>query len=203
MTTDLPYVALLASDGWRDVSEYVSSRDYVYVKGFAARAPHPSVAIARRGKYETSYWWNPAGAPLSLAVGWWKPFPDDGILPHQRWLDFSNPQDGRFVRPPEPVYPPAGVDAKLTPVPLKLLMAMHGGDILQERAWRWTEWLLTDATGSSERITERGINALRKLAFIERDGVLPPGRLPHWHGFDWKITGAGKAWIEANGGRSR
>jgi hypothetical protein len=49
MTTDLPYVALLAADDWRDVSEYVQSRDYFYVKGFAARAPHPSVAIARRG----------------------------------------------------------------------------------------------------------------------------------------------------------
>jgi hypothetical protein len=105
---------LLDSDGWRDVSEYTPSRDYVYVKGFAARAPRPSVAIARRGKYETSYWWQPSGEPLSLAIGWWKPFPtDDGISPHQRWVDFICPNDGRFVRPPEEVFEPAGVDAVL------------------------------------------------------------------------------------------
>jgi hypothetical protein len=39
---------------------------------------------------------------------------------------------------------------------------------------------------------------LRKLAFIERAGMLPPGRLDRWYEFDWKITAAGKAWIEAN-----
>jgi hypothetical protein len=189
--------SLLESDGWRDVSEYVPSRDYCYVKGFAARARGPSVAIARRGKHDTSYWWQPDGIPLALGVYEWKPFPNDGISPHQRWLEFSAPSAGAYVRPPEEVYQPAGVDAKLTPVPLKLLLDMHGGVRLHERAWRWTEWMLIRGY-EADKITERGINALRKVAFIERDGVLPPGRLEHWFEFDWRVTAAGKAWIEAN-----
>jgi hypothetical protein len=205
MTDDRPYMVLLNSDGWRDVAEYVPSRDYVYVKGFAAMAKHPGVGIGRRGKYDNSGWWRPNSEPLPLDVCWWKPFPtDDGISPHQRWLDFIRPQDGRLVRPPEPVYPPAGVDAKLTPVPIRPLLDMHGGVRLHERAWRWTEWTLWEkGEGPATPLNERGINALRKVAFIERDGVLPPGRHERWFEFDWKITDAGKAWIEANTGEKR
>jgi hypothetical protein len=195
--------SLLESDGWRDVSEYVPSRDYCYVKGFAARARGPSVAIARRGKHDTSYWWQPDGIPLALGVIEWKPFPNDGISPHQRWLEFSAPSAGAFVRPPEPVYEPAGVDAKLTPGPRDLLLAMHGDTELLEYAWRWTEWKLRIGNGNNPevvKISERAINRLRECAFINRDGVLPPGRLTRWYVFGWVVTAAGKAWIEANVG---
>lgn len=198
VTDDRLYMVLLDSDGWRDVSEYVPSRDYCYVKGFAARAREASVAIARRGKHDTSYWWQPDGIPLALGIIEWKPFPNDGISPHQRWLDFNRPAAGAYVRPPEEVFEPAGVDARLTPVPLRLLLNMHGGDILHESAWRWTDWRLRRRDGVVEKLSERAINALRKVAFIERDGVLPPGRLDRWYEFDWKITAPGKAWIEAN-----
>jgi hypothetical protein len=204
MTDDCPYMVLLNSDGWQDVSEYVPSRDYVYVKGYAFMAKSPGVGIARRGKYDNSGWWRPNSEPLPLDVWLWKPFPtDDGISPHQRWLDFIRPTAGAYVRPPEPVYEPAGVDAKLTPVPRQLLRRMHDGVRLHERAWRWTEWVLHQTDQGPEKISERGINALRKVAFIERDGVLPPGRLPRWFEFDWRVTAAGKAWIEANEGEKR
>jgi hypothetical protein len=201
--TDDPYMQLLASDGWQDVAGYVPSREYCYVKGFAAYArQHPSVAIGRRGKYETSYWFQPNGEPLALAVRWWKPFPtDDGSSPHQRWVDFFGPSGGAgaYVRPPEEVFEPAGVDAKLKKPARELLSAMFDGAVLRERAWRWTEWTLIASDESSGfKITEHGINPLRKCAFIERDGVLPPGRLPHWFEFNWRVTDAGKAWIEAN-----
>jgi hypothetical protein len=186
---------LLNSDDWRDVSQYVPSSDYCYVKGFAYMAKHPGVGIARRGKYDNSYWWRPNGEALPLDVCWWKPFPNDGISPHQRWLDFSRPSAGAFVRPPEEVYEPAGVDAKLTPVPLRLLLDMHGGAILRERAWRWTEWTLLAPGQEPTKLGERAINVLRQYAFIERDGVLPPGRLPRWFVFRWVVTAAGRAWI--------
>ncbi|WP_375312818.1 hypothetical protein WHZ77_05935 [Bradyrhizobium sp. A5] len=44
----------------------------------------------------------------------------------------------------------------------------------------------------------RGINRLRELAFIERDGVLPGGQLTRFHDFDWRISDAGAAWLAAN-----
>jgi hypothetical protein len=202
-TDDRPYMVLLNSDGWRDVAEYVPSRDYVYVKGYAYMAKSPGFCIARRGKYETSYWFQPNGEPLALAVWWWKPFPDDGISPHQRWLDFMRPSAGAYVRPPEEVFEPAGVDAKLTPVPRKLLLDMKLGHVLMERAWRWTEWRIEALSGESVRISERGVNRLRELAFIKRNGTLPPGRLEKWFEFDWLVTDGGKAWIEANTGEKR
>jgi hypothetical protein len=199
MIDDRPYMVLLNSDGWRNMDEYVPSRDYVYVKGYAAMARHPSVGIGRRGKYETSYWFQPNGEPLALDVCWWKPFPtDDGISPHQRWLNFISPQDGRFVRPPEEVFEPAGVDVNLTPVPMGLLWAMHQGSTLHESAWRWTKWTLQVTGHDRDKINERGINRLRECAFIGRVGVLPPGRLDRWYDFDWRVTDAGKAWIAAN-----
>jgi hypothetical protein len=56
-----------------------------------------------------------------------------------------------------------------------------------------------------EKVTEGrdGILKLRECAFIERDGVLPPGRLPRWFEFDWFVTDHGRAWIEANKGEKR
>jgi hypothetical protein len=114
--------------------------------------------------------------------------------------EFIRPNDGAFVRPPEEVYEPACVGAKLTPVPRKLLLAMAGGAVLHESAWRWTDWRLRRPDGVIEKVTEgrSGILRLRECAFIERDGTLPPGRLPRWMEFDWLVTPAGKAWIEAN-----
>jgi hypothetical protein len=207
MTDDRPYMVLLNSDGWLSVEDYVSSRDYVYVKGYAFMARAPGVGIARRGKYDNSYWWQPDGVALPLSIQWWKPFPEDGVSPHRRWLDFIAPTPGAYVRPPEEIFEPAGTDAKLTPVPRKLLLAMHGGDTLIESAWRWTSWLVERDPGGNvvDKITEGrgGISKLRQLAFIERVGVLPPGKLERWYHFDWKITAAGEAWIEANTGEKR
>jgi hypothetical protein len=78
-------------------------------------------------------------------------------------------------------------------------MDMYAGAILRERAWRWTEWKFwLPSTAPPTPVSTRGINRLRELAFIERDGVLPPGRLEHWYEFHWRVTPAGKAWIEAN-----
>jgi hypothetical protein len=56
---DKPYAAILAADDWRPLGEYVPSAEYVYVKGFAYMAPEPSVAVARRGRHELSYWYRP------------------------------------------------------------------------------------------------------------------------------------------------
>jgi hypothetical protein len=201
MTDMHRHAELLNSDGWRPRSEYVPTKgEYVYVRGVGFDMWNRGVAIARGGKYSTSLWWDPDGTPLRLDVKEWKPFPNDGVPPHKRWIDFkTDPNDQHYVRPPEPIYQDAGVNARLTPVPRKLLLAIHGGAILHESAWRWTDWRLRRPDGVLEKITEgRGITALRKLAFIERAGMLPPGRLDRWYEFDWKITAAGKAWIEAN-----
>jgi hypothetical protein len=199
---------LLNSDGWQPRSTYrPSNGEYVYVRGRGYDMWNQGVAIARGGKYETSFWWDPDGNILKIDVHEWKPFPEDGVPPHKRWHDFkTDPNDQRFVRPPEQVYQPAGVDAKLTPVPRKLLLAMHGGAVLHESAWRWTKWWLTICGQQAPvNLTEGrgGILKLRKLAFIERDGVLPPGRLERWYEFNWKVTGAGQAWIAANTGEKR
>lgn len=75
---------------------------------------------------------------------------------------------------------------------------MAGGAMLRERSFRWTECSLQRPSSAPERIGERGVNALRKVAFVARDGFLPPGRLSRWFEFDWRITGAGLAWLEAN-----
>ena len=121
------------------------------------------------------------------------------MTPHKRWKAFTaNPNDTSFVRPLEPVYEPGGIGVMLTPVPRDLLVAMRDGARLHERAWRWTEWSLQAPGGDPERIRERGINALRKVAFIARNGVLPGGRLPRWFEFDWSITDAGKAWLDVH-----
>jgi hypothetical protein len=193
---------LLDSDGWRPRSEYVPTKgEYVYVRGIGFDVWTRGVAIARGGKYSTSFWWDPDGNPLRIDVEEWKPFPNDGIPPHKRWHDFkTDPNDQRYVRPPEEVYEPAGTDALLKPVPRKLLLAMAGGAILHESAWRWTKWSLQMPCAEPAKTTEvrGGILKLRECAFIARNGTLPPGRLPRWFEFDWVVTDAGRAWIEAN-----
>lgn len=192
--------ALLAADDWRPLSEYAPSAGYVYVQAFAYRAANPCVAVARRGRHELSYWHQPPpDGPLQLGVIAWKPLPD-GASPYEAaHLLYGNPNnDAAFVRPPEPIYPPDGVDARLAPAPLQLLRAMHAGTRLHERAWRWTEWTEIAPGQPAQRIGERGINALRRVAFIARDGILPPGRLSRWFEFDWSITAAGKAWLAAH-----
>jgi hypothetical protein len=196
------HIELMRSDGWQPRSEYrPNNGEYVYVRGFTADLGNPCCAIARGGRYETSWWYNPDGQPMTMDVKEWKRFPDDGVTPYQRWQNWKTMRnDPRWVRPPEPVYEPAGVDTKLTPVPRKLLLAMHGGAVLHEIAWRWTDWLLQMTGGEPAKLTEgrSGILKLRKLAFIERDGVLPPGRLERCFEFDWRVTAAGMAWIAAN-----
>lgn len=133
-----------------------------------------------------------------MTVVSWKPLPDDGIslYERERWL-YEAP-DTAYVRPPEPVYEAAGINARLSPVPHELLAAMAGSALLRERAFRWTEWSLQRPGSVPARIGERGVNAMRKVAFIARDGVLPLGRLPRWHELDWIITGGGFACLEAN-----
>ena len=193
-----PSQLLLETDGWRPLSEYKpSGGDYVYVRGHTWDLWIPTAGIARGGKYATSFWYDPSGQPLRFEVEAWKPFPADGVSPHERWKAFHvNPNDQSFVRPPEPVYEPGGTDVHLIPSARLLLRKMRNGAVLHERAWRWTEWWLIDWT--RKRLTERPINTLRKVAFIARDGVLPPGRIPEWTEFDWLITPAGHAWLAAN-----
>jgi hypothetical protein len=197
------HVELMRSDGWRPRSEYrPGGGEYVYVRGFTADLGNPCCAIARGGRYETSWWYDPDGRPLSADVKEWKKFPDDdGKTPYQRWQAWKTMRnDPRWVRSPEPVYEPAGTDAVLKPVPRKLLMWLYDGIVLHERAWRWTEWTLWDCGHQMKKLTEGrgGILKLRECDFIARDGVLPPGRLERWYEFDWRVTPAGKAWIEAN-----
>jgi hypothetical protein len=199
MSERRPFEEVLATDGWWPLDEYVPSRDYVYVKGFGFDMWHPRAGIARRGRHRLSFWWNPAGETLRIDVKEWKPIPDGGVSPHARWLAFrGDPNEGKFVRPPEPVYEPGDTSVRLTPTARSMLEAMQNGAILHERAWRWTEWHIGAPRFSSVRIGKRDINALRKVAFIQRDGVLPPGRLPRWFEFDWSITDAGMAWLAAN-----
>lgn len=182
------------------LSEYGPGEGYVYVKGFAYRAAHPCVAVARPGRHVLSYWHQPPpNGPLNLGVIAWMPLPG-GMSPQAaaHFLYGDPNDDGAFVRPPEPIYPAGGVDTRLSTVPRDLLLAMHDGARLYERAWRWTEWTLIEPGQLPQRIGERGINALRRVAFIARDGVLPPGRLPRWLEFDWIITVAGDAWLAAH-----
>jgi hypothetical protein len=199
MTEDISRAAVLASDGWRPLSEY-AGREYVYVRGFGFDLWKPGTGIARRGRHPLSDWWDPAGQLLRLDVKEWQPFPEGGATPHERWLAFSTKSDDTigFVRPPEAVYAPGDTSVRLTPTPLRLLTAMRDGAVLHERAWRWTEWSLGRPGTTPDKIGERPINPLLKVAFIARDGVLPPGRLPHWFEFDWLITPAGHAWLTAN-----
>jgi len=41
MIDDRPYVALLASDDWHPLSQYVPTKDYVYLQSCAQGATHP------------------------------------------------------------------------------------------------------------------------------------------------------------------
>jgi hypothetical protein len=193
-----PYARLLLDDDWRPMSDYVYDRRYVY----AARVNEAMcyrLFIGRGGKYSTSDWWTPNSReiPMALHVNAWKPLPD-GVDPYTHGREIFPPEPEKFVGPPEPVYEPGGVDVRLTPVPRDLLVAMRDGARLHERAWRWTEWTLQKPGGDPERIRERAIEALRKVVFIERDGVLPPGRLPRWLEFDWHVTKPGLTWLAQN-----
>jgi hypothetical protein len=200
-----PYARILVGDDWRPLSEYVPTRDFVYV-ATANESLSISIAVARRGWSALSYWFGPPPAgPLSVYPVAWKPIPDgDGISVYERqeWLR-EYPERQKFVRPPEKVYPPGDVDVRLTPGPRELLVAMRAGAVLHERAWRWTSWTLQLPGAEPKKLTERPLNPLLKSAFIARGGVLPPGRLERMHEFDWKITEAGAAWLAANHGPAK
>ena len=108
------------------------------------------------------------------------------------------PERQKFIRPQEPVYGPGGVDVRLTSAPKALLVAMRDGAVLHERAFYWTSWTLQTPGDDPKKITDRPLNPLIKVAFIARDGILPPGRLPRWLEFDWKVTDAGRSWLAQN-----
>lgn len=69
---------------------------------------------------------------------------------------------------------------------------------MTERGWRWTVFELHVPGHEPKKLGERAVDGLRRHAFIARDGVLPPGRLPHWFNFDWSITTAGRACLAAD-----
>lgn len=142
-TIDQPYARVLEAADWRDLNDYTAGT-FVYVAGYAYQSPVLSVAVARRGQHELSHWQKPPpDGPLSMTVVGWKPLPDDGIslYERERWL-YGVPDDGAYVRPPEPIYEAGGINARLSPVPRELLIAIAGRAVLRERAFRWTEWSL-------------------------------------------------------------
>jgi hypothetical protein len=190
------WVDILLADDWRTMDSYRPSRDYVWVKYGEV---HPSCMIASRGWHGHSYWCglrNPDPLPISPIR--WKPIDLTGFHSVHAYADSIFPPPEPWKRSPEPMFEPAGVDARVTPVPLVLLVAMHGGARLQERVGRWISFVLRRHGKDPERISERGVNALRKLAFIERVGTLPPGHPPRMLDFGWRVTDAGRAWIAAN-----
>lgn len=190
---------ILWATDWQPLETYKPSRDYVYVMTIPHRKP--VLSIASRGWHPLSYWYQPGERePSGIAPIRWKPFPNDGKLLHERIAELALPGAEPWVRPPDKVYEPAGIDARVTPVPLALLLELHGGARLEERCGRWTDFHIYRPGRNPERMNERGINALRKLAFIARDGVLPPGAvLRGYVSHDFKITPAGAAWLAAHG----
>jgi hypothetical protein len=65
----------------------------------------------------------------------WKPIDLQGATIHEFAARIFPPPDP-WQRPPEPVYEPAGVDARLTQGPLKLLLEMRDGAVLRDRIGR-------------------------------------------------------------------
>jgi hypothetical protein len=63
---------------------------------------------------------------------------------------YGDNSDKAFVRPPEEVYQPAGIETKLTEKPRKPLLAMHNGATLYESAWRWTAWPTNSGLSTSK-----------------------------------------------------
>ncbi|MCW2079670.1 UNVERIFIED_ORG: hypothetical protein M2193_001845 [Bradyrhizobium japonicum] len=108
-----------------------------------------------------------------MTVVGWKPIPEDGISVYERERWLYSMTDAAYVRPPEPVYEAGGAEVRLSPVPRELLSAMAGGAVLRERSFRWTEWSLQRPGSAPARIGERGVNALRKVAFIWPTNTLP------------------------------
>jgi hypothetical protein len=177
---------------------YRPSKDYVYV----LHIPHlkPCLTVASRGWHPLSYWYIPGeSGPAAIAPIKWKSIPNDGILHRDRMRSLIVPDYEPWVRPPDTVYEAAGTDARVTPVPLALLLEMYRGARLEERCGRWIEFRLHRPEQAGERIGERGINALRRLAFIARNGELPPGVPTRIVSNDWQITPAGAAWLAAHG----
>ena len=70
---DIPWARVLEAPGWLDLSNYTAGI-FVYVAGYAYQSPVLSVAVARRGQHELSYWRKPPpDGPLSMTVVGWKP----------------------------------------------------------------------------------------------------------------------------------
>ncbi|MET4347057.1 hypothetical protein ABIC08_007726 [Bradyrhizobium sp. RT9b] len=124
---DQPWARVLETPGWRDLNDYTADT-FVYVAGYAYQSPVLSVAVARRGRHEPSYWYKPPpDRPLSTTVVSWKPLPDDGISlrERERWL-YAVPETA-YVRPPEPIYEAGDVDVRLSALPRELLTTVAGG----------------------------------------------------------------------------
>jgi hypothetical protein len=94
MTEDISRASLLASDGWRPLSEY-AGREYVCVRGFGFDLWNPGLGIARRGRHVLSDWWDPAGNLLRLDVREWKP---------EALQRISDSKDNKNWRKPELIY---------------------------------------------------------------------------------------------------
>ena len=68
---------------------------------------------------------------------------------------------------------------------------------------QWTSWQIARPGQDPEKLSARGVEALRAAVFIERVGVLPPGHLSRMHRFDWRVSPAGAAWLAANHGLAK
>lgn len=76
---------------------------------------------------------------------------------------------------------------RLTPAPLHLLIAISRGAILHECVrGRW--YTLERPERGFARVHTRAVNTLNKLALIEQTDDLT-----------WQASGAGRAWLAANG----
>jgi len=112
---------------------------------------------------------------------------------------FRHRQRPDWVRDPEKVVVPAGIDARVTPEPLKLLKTIYGGAKLRQRVGDWSERHLHMPDGSRQVPMTRALGRLTDLGFIERIGKLPPGYPDRVLEFDWRISAAGLGWLAANG----
>jgi hypothetical protein len=97
---------------------------------------------------------------------------EDGAPPAYEPIScYRHRQFPDWRRDPAEAFEAAGVDARVTPEPLRMLLAMRDGAVLRERYGDWFEYRLHKPDGSrGPPVMTRAMNRLLALAFIERIG---------------------------------